>query len=119
MDVDFQIKRNDTSPAIESHLQYYDDEADEWKTRDISGNNDVRFLMSRVGEDALTVDDNKAGNVTVTDAANGKVKYEWQDGDTDAAGSYQAEWEVTYSDGTIETYPNDGYLYVEIIEDKG
>lgn len=34
-----------------------------------------------------------------------------------AAGSYVCEFEVTYSDSTIETFPNDGYIRVEVLSD--
>jgi hypothetical protein len=30
---------------------------------------------------------------------------------------YSAEFEVTYSDGSIETFPNSDYIRVEIIDD--
>jgi len=45
------------------------------------------------------------------------VRYNWIAADTDTIGSYQAEFEVTYADASIETFPNDGYIRVEIIDD--
>lgn len=33
--------------------------------------------------------------------------------------SQRRQFEVTYSDGSIETYPNAGYLLVQIAEDLG
>lgn len=110
----FSIKRNDTSPAIEYQLQDADGNA-----VDITGYTDVRYLMTPSGSDTLTVDDDTAGNVSVTDASAGKVKYEWQAADTDTPGYYEAEWEVEYSDGTKETFPNSDYIYVIITTDKG
>ena len=47
------------------------------------------------------------------------VKYEWQPGDTDTEGFYDAEFEVTYSDGTVETFPNRGFITVIISPDLG
>lgn len=111
---DFYIKRNDTSPAIKYQLQ--DDAGD---AVDISGANDVRFLMRQRGGDTVKVDDNLAGNVSLVDASTGIVQYDWQDGDTDTAGQWWAEWEVEYSDGTIETFPNDQYILVRVEEDIG
>lgn len=40
-------------------------------------------------------------------------------GDTDTSGTYQAEVEITWNDGGIETYPNDGYFIISIIPDQG
>ena len=34
-----------------------------------------------------------------------------------SAGMYSAEFEVTYGDGSIETFPNSDYIRVEIIDD--
>jgi len=47
----------------------------------------------------------------------GRVRYAWQTGDTDTPGTFQGEFEVTYSTGEIETFPNDGFLAIEIIDD--
>lgn len=111
---DFTIKRNDTSPAIEIELLDDDD-----NPVDISGYNEVRFLMSLEGESALTVDDDTNGNVTVTDASNGIVKYEWTSSDTSEKGYYEAEVEVEYSGGKKETFPNTEYIDVEVQPDLG
>jgi len=48
---------------------------------------------------------------------SGLVRYNWQAADTATVGSYQVEFEVTYADATVETFPNDGYIRVEIIAD--
>lgn len=52
-------------------------------------------------------------SVTVTDGSNGKVEYDFQDGDLDSPGIKRAEFFVTYSDGD-ERIPNDGYVTVEV-----
>lgn len=48
---------------------------------------------------------------------SGIVRYDWSADDTNAIGSYQAEFEVTYADASVETFPNRGYIRVEIIDD--
>ena len=35
-------------------------------------------------------------------------------GDTDSHGEYNAEWIGTFGDGSVETYPNDGYDNISI-----
>ena len=55
--------------------------------------------------------------MTVTDAENGIVQYEWQAGDTDTAGEFRGEVKVTYSDGTLITAPAVDYIPINIDED--
>ena len=43
--------------------------------------------------------------------------YEWNDQDVAQEGRFEAEFEVTYSDGTVETFPKDGFIVVLIGED--
>lgn len=103
----FYIKRNDTSPSMLATLQ------------DASGNEidltaaSVRFHLRPISSQTATVD----GAATIVTALDGLVRYDWQAADTDTIGSYQAEFEVTYADATVETFPNDGYIRVEIISD--
>jgi len=109
---DFTIKKGDTSPAIKYQLQ-----DDDGNPVNITDYNEVKVGMWPQDGDTLKVDADTSGNVSVTDAANGEVKYEWQSADTDTKGRFHAEWEVTYSDGTVETFPNQGYIDVFIPTD--
>ena len=103
----FYIKRNDTSPSMLATLQ------------DANGNDinltaaSIRFHLKPVGSSTVIVDE----AATIVTALEGLVRYDWQAADTGEAGSYQAEFEVTYADSTVETFPNDGYIRVEIIND--
>lgn len=56
---------------------------------------------------------------TKTDGENGEVRVVFDRSDLSEAGSYQAELEVEYSDGRIETFPNDGYIDFVILKDQG
>ena len=103
----FYIKRNDTSPAFRVILKDADDVA-----VNITGNLGVRFHMFTRNGTAV-VD----AAVTVNDAVAGDVQYNWIGADTVTGGLYNAEFEVTYSDGTIETFPNRGYEKVLIDDD--
>jgi hypothetical protein len=52
--------------------------------------------------------------MTVIDSPAGIVTYDWQTGDTDVSGVYYAEFEVTYGDGSVETFPNSGNISIKI-----
>src|SRR4051812_10375035 len=49
------------------------------------------------------------------DAAKGQVRYMWQPGDLATPGLYWGELEVTFGDGTVETFPNGEHIAIEII----
>jgi hypothetical protein len=102
----FYIKQNDTSPALRAQLKDGDD------VPIVLTGASIRFHM-RTLAGAAAVD----AAATIVTAANGIVQYNWQAADTATVGSYQAEFEVTYSDTTIETFPNSGYIRVEITDD--
>ncbi len=103
----FRIKTNDTSPKLAVTLE------------DALGNPialvgcSARFHMKAFGASALKID----AVATITDATTGKVQYAWTGTDTDTAGTYYGEIEVTYGDGAIETFPNNGYFTIIIKED--
>ncbi len=104
----FRIKTNDTSPKLGVTIKDVDGNA-----VDITGNNGVRFHMKAYGSNTLTVD----AAALVTDATNGAISYEWVAGDTATAGTYYGEFEVTYADDRVETFPNKGYFTIIIQED--
>lgn len=103
----FYIKRNDTSPSMLATLQDANGDA-----VDITAAS-VRFHLRPISSQTVTVDE----AATIVTALDGLVRYDWQAEDTATIGSYQAEFEVTYADTTVETFPNDGYIRVEIISD--
>lgn len=109
---DFFIKQNDTSPVIQSILK--DSAGDPANLTDAT----VEFHMT---DSDGTIKINTSDNVSIVgDPLNGTVKYEWQANgtkDTDVAGEFKAEWEVTYSDGSIETFPNDGSIIILITKE--
>ena len=106
----FKIKRNDTSPAIVGTAVRKIDNS----IVNLSGAT-VRFHMGRIG-DTRIVD---AAATLLTDGTDGKMKYSWQAADTLSVGNYKAEFEVTFADLTIETFPNGGYIDVLITPDLG
>lgn len=103
----FSIKQNDRSPAMLATLQDASGTA-----VNITGAS-VRFHMRQIGSTQVKVD----AAASIVTADEGLVRYNWISADTADTGSFQAEFEVTYADGSIETFPNDGYIRVEIIDD--
>lgn len=99
----FTIKQNDTSPALQATLQDYAGTA-----INLVGAS-VRFHMKSL-DSSIVVD----APMTITNAAGGVVRYNWQAADTDLAGTYSAEFEVTYSDASIETFPNTDSIAIVI-----
>jgi len=103
----FSLKKNDTSPAMLATLQGANGVA-----INLTGAS-VRFYMRPVGGGQATV--NEAAVIMA--AESGLVRYDWVNGSTGTVGSFQSEFELTYPDGAVETFPNNGYIRVEIIDD--
>ena len=52
-------------------------------------------------------------------AGIGRVRYEWVAANTDTADEYEGEFQVTYANGKIQSFPNDGYIPVVVTDDIG
>lgn len=100
----FYIKQNDTSPAIQSVLE----SDDGTEIIDLTGCQ-VEFKMKHSQRSTEI-----SGACTIVDEDGGLVRYNWQTGDTAVVGWYRAEFEVTYSDGKIEKFPNDGAIWIHV-----
>jgi len=105
---DYVIKQGDTGPDIEATLSNADG------AENLSGAS-VKCIIRPTSGGAAIVD----AAASIVEAASGTVKYVLQEGDTDDAGDYLVEWEVTFSGGTIQTYPNDGYQTLLITRELG
>lgn len=92
---EFLIKRNDTGPLLEVQL------LDAKKTPVSLVGATVVFNMR--GEDGTVLV--SRAPATVVDANTGVVRFSWRVGDTATAGEHQGEFEVTFANGTIETFP--------------
>ena len=103
----FRIKTNDTSPKLSVTL------TDALGTPIGLAGCSARFHMKAFGASSLKVD----AVADIYDEDSGIVEYSWQVGDTDTAGTYYGEIEVTYGDATVETFPNNGYFTIIIKED--
>lgn len=103
------MKQHDTAPSIQ------------FAFTDLSGNvppgsltsATVKFFMKLPAGGALKVN----GTATIVNPATWQFAYQWVTGDTDTAGDYNGEFEVTYADGTKQTFPDPGYLDILITAD--
>lgn len=102
----FKLKRGDTSPGLQYQLGVYE------AGSGVLAAASVRFLMRRVGAAEPVVSE----PATIHDA-DGIVRYAWAAADTAAAGEFEAEFEITYSDNSVETDPSSGFIKVEISGD--
>ncbi len=102
------VKQNDRRPVASTVL-----------TRgtvivDLTTATSVTFKMRPIRQSVLTVD---AAAVIDPTPTTGAVTYQWAVGDTDIPGSYKAEWEVLWADGTTETFPTVGHDPVIVTDD--
>ena len=102
----FNIKQNDTSPSLEATLKDA-----QLVPIDLMGAS-VKFHM-KSSDGVVKVNQ----NMIITDTDNGVVQYNWVTGDTDTVGAYYIEFQVTYSDSSIETFPNNGSLIVSVVKE--
>jgi hypothetical protein len=66
--------------------------------------------MRLQGQNTLKVD----AAATVVSPAAASVRYDWETVDTDTAGIFEGEWEVTFGDGKQITFPNWRHLLVMV-----
>jgi hypothetical protein len=112
---DFVFKRHDTFPPLVRNLtQTINDVV---TAVNLTTATTVKLIMTATLTDGSTA--TVTGTCALTDATGGIVTYTWVTGDTIASGLYNAEYEITWNTGKIETIPNDGYFTVEIQDDLG
>ena len=96
----YEAKQNDTRPRPDATLRYSDG-----SIPDLTGAS-VKFLAREMGGDGVPLIDASA---TITDVPTAAVEYVLTADDTAEAGSFYAEWEVTFADGTVQTFPTRGF----------
>jgi hypothetical protein len=107
----FQIKKGDTSPALKAKLINPDG-----SPAALSLAEEVEFYLNDP-KDNEKISDDLDGNVSILNASDGQVQYQWKDGQTDNVGQKEAEFVVTFENGTVQSYPNNGFLYINILKD--
>jgi hypothetical protein len=101
------IKRNDTRPFFPVTLTYEDN-----SLVNLSGATVVLHARNRANNELKF-----SVAVTVTDAALGQLEWRPVASETDEAGSFQCEWEVSFFDGTVQTFPTRGYDRIRVLGD--
>jgi hypothetical protein len=110
---DVDIKRGDSWPPVDAVL------SDQDGPIDLTTATSVKLLFkTTTGSTAYS------RVCTVTDALGGEVRYIWTladaaSGPTSAVNSFNIEWEITWSDGTVTTVPNVGYKTLSVVADLG
>ena len=104
----FKIKQKDTKPPLRVTLKDSDG-----LPADVTGAT-VVFSM-RVQPAGTTKGDKQS--VTVNDASAGDLQYDWASANTNTADVYEGAFQVTYADASIQTFPNDGYILIDVKDD--
>ncbi len=107
--VDVYAKENDTGSSFQKTL-----EDENGAAVDVTGAT-VRFTMTSALDGTVKISEAAA---TIDDAVNGLVSYTWAAGDLDTPGDYFGEFEVTFSGGDVQTFPNDGHLKIRVTEEQ-
>jgi len=105
----FKIKRHARRPYL--RLLVKDSDGNPF---DFTGALSAKFQMKN--SDGTMVITDGAGEIE-SPATSGVLRYEWEPGDTDTAGDYYAEFDVSYAASDNLTLPIDGDLLVKIKED--
>lgn len=101
----FSIKRGDTSPSLIYTLS---------PSVNLVGASAVFNMRALSGTASIA-----RASATIDDTTVGIVSFDFSAEQTGVAGTYHAEFEITFSDGSIETYPNNDYLVINITPDLG
>jgi len=106
----FYIKQNDTASFITRDLK------DAFGAPVNVTGATVKFSMRVKPAGTVKVDDQDAVIVT---AGTGRVRYEWTAANTNTADEYEGEFQVTYANGKIQTFPKDGHIPIVVTDDIG
>ena len=104
----FYIKKDDTRPAIIANLTDANDAA-----VNLTGAS-VKFNMRVDPAGAIKIN---LGTAIIEDAEAGQVSYPWTSSDTDTADDFEAEFQVTFAGGAVQTFPGRNWIAVHVIDD--
>jgi hypothetical protein len=104
---DFAIKAHDRLPSIQATF------TSGGIPVDLTTATGVTFIMKSTQGNTVKVN----AAATVVTPASGVVRYDWIAADTDTPGSYQAEWQVTWTGGKKQTFPTLTYHTIDVLAD--
>lgn len=105
---DLTLKVGDTSPLLTVTCAFSDG-----TVKDLSGGGSATLAMwNAVSRGTPKVNDSA---MTLVDAPNGVVAYQWVTNDTDTAGVYHFEVHTTDSTGKKDSFPDGAYGTVTIL----
>lgn len=111
-DADFEMQRHDRLPSIQATL-----------SADLTGAASVKFIMRKASADWVPdftggVSPKVNATATIVTPASGVVRYDWLAIDTDTAGSYVGQWQVTWTAGSKpQSFPTKTYHTILIRAD--
>jgi hypothetical protein len=103
---DLTIRQGDTTPAFTQTITDQNGNAVNLTSATVT------FVMRQLSSSTPTVN----AAMVITDATAGQVQYNWSTVDTATPGVYMAEIHCVLSGGGSYTYPNEGYLEIEVQE---
>lgn len=106
---DFVIGQRDSAATLESQLL----DADQ-NPVNINGAS-VALRVAPIGGTALVVN----GTATIVNGTIGEVAYTMSTLQTADDGFYLGQWEVTYAGGQIQTFPEPGFMLIQVERQLG
>lgn len=110
---DFTIKQNDTRPRLDRSLSETINGAS--APLNLTTASAVKLIARFTGSLVAKIN----ASAAIASANGGVVRYTFLAADTDTVGQLNAEYEITWNDGGVETIPNDGYFSIEVVDDLG
>jgi hypothetical protein len=104
----FVMSKDDTSPILQVTCK---DRAG--AVVPVTGASEILFEMK--AQDKASTKVSNTVNTSIVNGAGGIIDYTWQTGDTDTVGTFLSRFRVTFSDGSIEHFPNGGRYIKTII----
>lgn len=92
---DVRMVQGDTRPELRATLTL----TRSGEPRDLTGAASVKFQMRKADDRHYTVN----AEAEILDAEAGDVRYVWSANDLRTPGLYDAQWEITWAEGAIQT----------------